>query len=35
ACTQMVLKRRDGSLLVINAPLEEDFDQVVKQLGSE
>ena len=34
ACIQMVLARRDSSALVINASLEADFDQVVKQLGS-
>ena len=33
ACTQMVLTRRDGSALVINAPLEADFEQVLKQLN--
>ena len=33
ACTQMVLTRRDGSLLVIDAPLAKDFAQVLKQLS--
>jgi len=33
ACTQMVLTRRDGSALVIDAPLEADFEQVLKQLN--
>ena len=35
ACTQMTLVGRDGRLLVIDAPLEADFDQVLKKLGSE
>ena len=35
ACTQMVLTRRDGSLLVIDAPLAKDFAQVLKQLSDE
>jgi tRNA pseudouridine65 synthase len=35
ACTQMTLVGRDGRLLVIDASLEADFDQVLKQLGSE
>jgi tRNA pseudouridine65 synthase len=33
SCTQMVLTRRDGSELVIDAPLEADFEQVLKQLN--
>ena len=33
ACTQMVLTRRDGSLLVIDAMLAKDFAQVLKQLS--
>ena len=33
ACTQMVLTRRDGSLLVIDALLAKDFTQVLKQLS--
>jgi tRNA pseudouridine65 synthase len=35
ACTQMVLIRRDGSLLVIDAPLAKDFAQVLKQMSDE
>jgi len=31
----MTLVGRDGRLLVIDASLEADFDQVLKQLGSE
>ena len=33
ACTQMVLTRRDGSLLVIDAMLAKDFAWVLKQLS--
>ena len=33
ACTQMVLARRDGSALVIDAPLAADFQQVLKQIN--
>jgi hypothetical protein len=31
----MVLIRRDGSLLVIDAPLAKDFAQVLKQMSDE
>jgi len=33
ACTQMVLARRDGSALVIDAPLDADFQQVLRQIN--
>jgi hypothetical protein len=33
ACTQMVLIARDGSEVVINAPLAADFQQVLTQLS--
>jgi len=33
ACTQMVLARRDGSELVIDAPLAADFQQVLRQIN--
>ena len=33
ACTQMVLARRDGSALVVDAPLAADFQQVLTQIN--
>jgi tRNA pseudouridine65 synthase len=35
ACTQMILTQKDGSLLVIDAPLAEDFTGVLGQLDPE
>ena len=35
ACTQMILTQKDGSLLVIDAPLADDFDRVLGQLDPE
>lgn len=34
ACTQMVLTKRDGSKLQIDAPLAADFEQLLTQFGS-